>query len=197
MMKTRYRPINVNIGRTNDYQTFDIRTHLGDVLKEGAYVVGFDLTSFNPGGHVDEELNMKNMPDVILVKRVYPNYTSNERIWQLKRLDMEQMDNKNQKNQKDQDQFDEFLNEIEFSPDMRQGMNLYRNEKALTKKTAAGGMMGEGEENKDSGNTKTKKKVKVKAAKKKAQAKNEVVATAPNYTEYRTKPDEPKLETEG
>lgn len=47
----------------NDFETFNVRTHLGAILRVGQTVFGFDLTCVNNGM---SEISKK--PDVILIQ---------------------------------------------------------------------------------------------------------------------------------
>lgn len=71
--------------RTSDWKEFNARAHLGESVKEGCLVIGYDLTTLN----YTEDLEVyKNAPDVILVKRVFDKENKN-RIWKLKHLAMD------------------------------------------------------------------------------------------------------------
>lgn len=101
-----------------------MKSHLGEFLEHGVSVLGFDLTTMNFFLEGDQ---MKNLPEIVLVKRFYPN--KKKRIWKLRRMDIEEKDEKNihKKNNKEREEhFDEFLEEVENDPDMRQKMNLYK-----------------------------------------------------------------------
>lgn len=97
---------------------------MGDFLEHGVLVHGYDLTTLN--FFLEGELQNRNLPEVVLVKRFYPN--KKKRIWKLKRMDIEERDEKNihKKNKAKEEHFDEFLEEIENDPEMRQKMNLYK-----------------------------------------------------------------------
>lgn len=69
----------------------------------------------------------RNLPEIVLVKRFYPN--KKKRIWKLKRMDIEEKDEKNihkKNNKAKEEQLDEFMEEVENDPDMRQKINLYK-----------------------------------------------------------------------
>jgi len=68
--------------------TFSVRSHMGNLLKAGDSVMGYDLSSasFN-----DADLNgfpADKLPEIILVKKCYPRRRSKKlpRPWKLKRL---------------------------------------------------------------------------------------------------------------
>lgn len=110
-----------------------MKSHLGAFLEHGVSVLGYDLTTMNT--FLEGGFENKNLPDVILVKRFYPN--RKKRIWKLRRMDIEEKDEKNihKKNNKTKEEhFDEFMEEVENDPEMRQKMNLYKVEKIISLK---------------------------------------------------------------
>lgn len=125
------------VGRISDWQNFDVKTYLGDVLKEGSYVWGYDLSSLNLSGFIDNHSSLKELPDVILVKKSYQEAKNlKRRIWRLKELEKEKADTKamNRDNEKRAKDYEEFLNDLETDPEMRSHVNMYRNEKAIKEK---------------------------------------------------------------
>jgi len=124
--------VNVNVGRNSDNQTFDIRTHLGDILKIGDIVLGFDLSTLNISGEVETEKAINNLPEVILVKKSFPERNKHKRIWKLKQLPKEDgEDTRKKKKEKNDNSFEEFLEDVEGNPELRAQMNLYRDEKNI------------------------------------------------------------------
>lgn len=81
------RVINVEVQRTSDWREFQVKSHLGDILKEGTMVEGYDLTTLNCGEEVD--LKTKSFPDVILVRKVVDKSRKSKKIWKLKRLEVD------------------------------------------------------------------------------------------------------------
>lgn len=76
----------VEVSRVSDWQLFTVKTHLGDHLKVGQSLIGYDIQSIN----VTEEIaDMKNVPDVILVKQMKKKKSGSHRIWKLKRMDID------------------------------------------------------------------------------------------------------------
>jgi len=63
----------VTVGRTNDWASFIVKTNLGDILKEGNSVQGYDLTSLNFNTDFDTTDLLKSAPDIILVKKIFPD----------------------------------------------------------------------------------------------------------------------------
>lgn len=129
--------------RTSDWKECHAKAHLGEIIKEGCMVQGYDLTTLN---YAEDLEVLKNAPDVIVVKRVYDK-DNKGRIWKLKRLQMdgvmveENADENVKKGGKkkivaDQDKerdYEEFLDDIERDPLMREKINLYKNDEGIQK----------------------------------------------------------------
>ena len=117
----------------NDDEIVEIRTFLGRKMHPGDIYLGYDLREINLSE--DLELNLKKktekIPDVILVKKKYKNY---RRIFKLKHLNMEvderNQKDKNRKNQRKKDEED-FMEEIGENKELREEIDLYRDEKAI------------------------------------------------------------------
>ncbi len=78
------RIVRVDLNRTTDWKEFQTISHLGDILKCGTYVIGYDLTLLN---FSEDFENLKNAPDVVLIKKKYSETRSNKRIWKLRRME--------------------------------------------------------------------------------------------------------------
>lgn len=120
--KTKMKLIEVEVARAEkvgvDGNSFRIKTHLGHLLRVGDSVLGYDLqTMIN--NQVDGEGLDGNTPDVVLVRKIYPDLqkVGRKRVFKLERMNLEKPD-------KD---YDEFLDELEENPELRAGINLYRN----------------------------------------------------------------------
>lgn len=68
--------------RTSDWKEISAKAHLGEAIKEGCLVIGYDLTTLNYSEDLDY---LKNAPEVIAVKRVFDKENKGH-IWKLKRL---------------------------------------------------------------------------------------------------------------
>jgi len=138
---------------------------LGDILKVDSFVLGYDLTSLNLSGETEVKGNMKDLPDVILIKKIFPEHN---RIWKLKQLDKEEIDMNNfhkNSNQREKE-YNEFLKDLENDPEMRSKINLYRDEKAIQSWKKKNEMKDENEpEEVDKKSKKTKIKIKAKTKK--------------------------------
>lgn len=61
----------------SDWEQFQVKTHLGSAIKVGAILQGYDLTKIN----YEEIDKLKNIPEIIIVKRVYDKHRRKNRIW--------------------------------------------------------------------------------------------------------------------
>lgn len=121
----------------NDTQ-FTCKTHLGNVLRDGDTVLGYDISTAHwaQAGELDELLGPKNktfIPDILLVRKQYP--TKGERKWILKQLEIDERNNahSNLSNVKEEEtraeEYEEFMQEIEADREMRKHINLYKKPK--------------------------------------------------------------------
>ena len=90
--KGKFLLAEVDVARTRDMgvneTTFTVLTHLGNLLKAGDSVLGYDLT-----GRTFNELDLNGadpeaLPEIVLVRKCYPRRRAKKlpRPWQLKRL---------------------------------------------------------------------------------------------------------------
>ena len=75
-------------GSMNADVIYHTRTHLGAVLKPGDTVLGYRLANSNFNNDAFEAMNQTMMPEVILVRKTYPNRRkkSKPRGWRLKSI---------------------------------------------------------------------------------------------------------------
>lgn len=126
---------------------YHTRTHLGAILQPGDTVLGYHLTNSNFNNDAFESMDAGRLPDVILVKKTYPNRRkkSKPRNWKLRSIAKEaedvQEDGKtlgrgalgrrggvDQKNvERD---YELFLRDLEEDREMRAAINLYKAENA-------------------------------------------------------------------
>jgi hypothetical protein len=143
--------VQVEVARLSDFghndRTFIINTHLGEQLNYNDTVLGFDLDAINLMQLEDMEFNRElQVPPIVLVKKTYPKYRKRRkhRLWKLKHLpkeegvdeDAEAVATKGKKKGKDSNQRNEkdyqmFLQDIEEDPEIRQQIDLYRNEDVI------------------------------------------------------------------
>jgi nonsense-mediated mRNA decay protein 3 len=149
---------------------FTTHTHLGHILKPGDTALGYDVAS---GNYNDADLKAlkgrRSLPDVVLVRKVYPNNrkANRRRHWKLRHLDVDGdsdvtmtgagsgRDNKRGASQDKQARdYEQFLRDLEEDPEMRSNILLYKvpgvDPKAKTKPAGGDIMMGDDEsENND------------------------------------------------
>ncbi|UYV67260.1 NMD3 [Cordylochernes scorpioides] len=103
-----------------DANPIHTRSHLGYILKPNDIVLGFDLQHCNVN---NKDLDMMDeVPDVILVKKVYADRMTRrkKRTFKLERIpDMKEEDTV-------EDEFCEFLEDLEEDPQLRSNVNLYK-----------------------------------------------------------------------
>ena len=126
-------------GLTN--QIYHTRTHLGSILQPGDTALGYFLTNANYNSDHFASLPPGRIPDVILVKKTYPNRRkkSKARNWKLRSIAKEagedgetsgargaigRMGGRDQK--KVEEDYELFLRDLEEDPELRSGINLYK-----------------------------------------------------------------------
>ncbi|PCH39171.1 NMD3-domain-containing protein [Wolfiporia cocos MD-104 SS10] len=141
-------------GITN--QIFHTRTHLGHILKPGDAAMGYFLTNMNFNSDDFAALPAHRVPDVVLVKKAYPNRRKKRRTrkWRLRSIAKEageegetgggrgvvgRMGGRDQK--KVEEDYELFLRDLEEDEEMRGAVNLYRtkNDKPGTESELADG----------------------------------------------------------
>jgi len=111
------------------------KTHLGHLLNFGDSVMGLDVKHANINNEEWDKLNMDNMYDVILVKKVYDKQVrKRKRKWKLKRMQEETMSTTT-----DDDNYNQFLEDIEEDEEFRQNINIYAKDGAVEAGQAATG----------------------------------------------------------
>ncbi|THH26802.1 hypothetical protein EUX98_g7383 [Antrodiella citrinella] len=128
-----------NSATTN--QIFHTRTHLGGILQPGDSVMGYFLTHANYNSDDFALLPSHRIPDIILVKKAYPNRRKKNRTrgWKLRSIAKDsheegetsgargvvgRMGGRDQK--KVEEDYELFLRDIEEDEEMRGVVNLYR-----------------------------------------------------------------------
>lgn len=133
----------------NDTQ-YTVITHLGNLLKVGDLVLGYDLsgTAWNNDTEVLEQLPKGvQLPEIILVRKYYE--TKGEREWYLNKIDDVVVESANANSNRDADMdeadYENFMQEVEGDRAMRSQLKIY----GRNKKPAAGEAMEEGREPRD------------------------------------------------
>jgi len=138
---TGHRADEDGMGDDGIYHT---RTHLGRFLQPGDTVLGYHLTNANFNSDAFEAMDQSRVPDVILVRKTYPNRRKKNkaRNWKLRSIAKEAEDNADApasgvgrgalgrrggvdaKNvERD---YELFLRDLEEDPEMRAAVNLYK-----------------------------------------------------------------------
>lgn len=122
-------------------QIFHTRTHLGGILQPGDTAMGYYITNTNFNSDDFAALPSHRIPDIILVKKSYPNRRKKNkpRNWKLRTIGMEageegetgsgrgvvgRMGGRDQK--KVEEDYELFLRDLEEDEEMRGAVNLYR-----------------------------------------------------------------------
>ncbi|KAK3688020.1 NMD3 family-domain-containing protein [Podospora appendiculata] len=118
--------------------TFFARTHFGNILHPGDSVMGYLIAGGNYNSDLfdaieDSRAYGSTVPDVVLVKKHYPNRRKNKkRNWKLKRMVKDDPENALPK-QADQDrneaEYEAFLRDVEEDEELRAALALYKNSK--------------------------------------------------------------------
>ena len=142
---------------------YHARTHLGAILQPGDTVLGYHLTNSNFNNDAFEDLDQARIPDVVLVKKTFPNRRkkAKPRNWKLRSTAKEAEDATNDSNivgrgalgrrggvdQKNVERdYELFLRDLEEDKEMRSAINLYRagNDKAVDGDVKMGTIPGSG-----------------------------------------------------
>ncbi|KAJ3274537.1 hypothetical protein HDV01_002665 [Terramyces sp. JEL0728] len=136
----KYGIATIEVAKAHDLsQTFLVRSHLGHILNPGDHCKGYQLSNSNFNHDNFEALTSSknnNIPDIILIRKSYPNARkkSRNRQWKLKSMakteDMEQVRTKQEKMQAEKD-YELFLRDIEEDPELRGMMNIFKNSDAM------------------------------------------------------------------
>lgn len=104
-------------------------SHLGNILRPGDTVLGYDTTHANLQEYV-KTLKSRAFPEVILVRKTYPNRKnrSRQRNWRLKsmRKEVEEKTMKKSEVQAAAEDYEQFMQDIEEDPELRSTINLYK-----------------------------------------------------------------------
>lgn len=125
----------------SESQIFHTRTHLGAILQPGDSAMGYYVSKANYNSDDFTSLEPSRIPDIVLVKKAYPNRRkkARPRNWQLRSMAKEageegetsnargvvgRMGGRDQK--KVEEDYELFLRELEEDPELRGAVNLYK-----------------------------------------------------------------------
>ncbi|KAH0826727.1 NMD3 family-domain-containing protein [Lanmaoa asiatica] len=134
-------------------QILHTRTHLGGILQPGDTAMGYYLTASNFNSDDYATLPADRIPDVILIKKAYPNRRKKgrTRAWKLRSIAKEEgeegetgggrgvvgrMGGRDQR--KVEEDYELFLRELEEDPELRASVNLYKTKDVKMHDASAG-----------------------------------------------------------
>lgn len=91
-IKQKFRQVRVEVARSEDLgvndRTYSVRCNLGNILNFNDTVMAYDLEHINNQEIDDFRSNHPNMPEIIIVKKVFPKYRKKhkKRNWKLKHI---------------------------------------------------------------------------------------------------------------
>ncbi|GAA5825705.1 hypothetical protein JCM11251_000343 [Rhodosporidiobolus azoricus] len=139
---------------------FHTRTHLGAVLKPGDTVLGYYLSNSNFNSDEFESMNQDRLPEVVLIRKTYPNRRkkTKARTWKLRTMvkavgdytmdgadvvglaGREKFEGKRRgagayEQAKTEADYERFLQDLEEDPEMRENVNLFKKDTAEVQNT--------------------------------------------------------------
>lgn len=132
----------VQVARKSDFgrndTMFIVRSHLGAILQPGDTAMGYDLVISNFNNNDFDLLDRGSLPDIVLVKKGYPNRRrkNRQRNWKLQQLSkelthhQERLNNRKDVQQKTENDYELFLRDVEEDPEMRAAVNLFKDPNA-------------------------------------------------------------------
>jgi len=129
--RSKMKLADVEVARTKDFGVNDdrliVRTHLGAILRPGNRVMGYDLRHINI--NADDETTVDNtQADVFLVRKVFQRKKG--RAWELRRLERDREDGVPEVD--DHNDMEAMKEELEENPELRQHVNMYRQDDKKT-----------------------------------------------------------------
>ncbi|KAJ1545702.1 hypothetical protein HK096_006095 [Nowakowskiella sp. JEL0078] len=134
----KYGLATVEVARAQDLsKTFIVRTHLGHILRAGDHAMGYQLDNANfNNSNWDALISATGkgnvIPDVVLVKKSYPNRRSKtkSRNWKLKSIAKESEVEENGRRAIDQAKaeldYELFMRDLEEDAELRGMINIYK-----------------------------------------------------------------------
>merc|ERR1712039_168920 len=118
----------------NNDERVIVRSHLGGILKPGHHVLGYDLRTVNMAGFDSSEIELRDHPDVILVRKLFQK-RKGRRQWELRRMDRTKEDGDEAVN--DEADMEAFMEDMERDPELRKGVNMYKVDQPAQRKAGA------------------------------------------------------------
>jgi len=134
--RQRFKMVQVEVARMSDFgrndKTFVVNTHLGEILNFNDTVLAFDLDAMNIT-ELEELDRVKPVPPVVIVRKTFPRFRKRQkhRLWQLRHLEKDEEAPRKKAKDQHQKDYEMFLQDIEEEPDVRQQVDLYRNEDVI------------------------------------------------------------------
>ena len=121
----RFQTADVELTDEETYQDrIIVKTHLGNELKEGDGCLAYDVRASMISDDAMNVFKKHSLPEVIIVGRTHQaaHKKHRERPWHLKQVAPQFSS--------EQEDFEEFLDDIEENPELRKGIDIYKNEEA-------------------------------------------------------------------
>lgn len=130
----------ITVARASDMGVNDkeyyVRSHLGALLHPGDSAMGYYTVNANYNSELFDEIDSNYIPDVVLVKKHYIRKTRRNRNWKLKRMAKEHADIRanedsrqaKQEQERAEKDYELFLQELEEDEDLRQTINMYKDQ---------------------------------------------------------------------
>ena len=123
----------VTLARSRDLGRNDVQlrtlTHLGNILSAGDVVMGYDMTAAVYNEADTKEWPKLVLPDVIIVKKVYPEMRRRNRMWKLRALIKQEEEGTYRSMHRGGDQekdYEQFLEDVDMDAELRQRVNVYK-----------------------------------------------------------------------
>lgn len=125
----------IHVARMSDFGHNDTeyiaRSHLGGILNPGDTVLGYDLSHSNFNNEEFDKLDRRSLPDVILVKKSYPQRRkkTRQRKWKLQQLgkEVDELLPRKQDQARIENDMEMFMRDIEEDPEFRSNINIFKN----------------------------------------------------------------------
>eukprot|EP01059_Diplonema_ambulator_P019484 TRINITY_DN3283_c0_g1_i1.p1 TRINITY_DN3283_c0_g1~~TRINITY_DN3283_c0_g1_i1.p1 ORF type:complete len:529 (+),score=201.92 TRINITY_DN3283_c0_g1_i1:170-1588(+) len=137
----KYQLADITVCRESEIgsgKEYIVRSHLGNVLYAGDTAMGYDLGTINFNADGMESYSAEQMPEVVLVRKHYPNQAlrRRRRKWALKQLPkVKNLNLTKAQEAKEEAAMDDFLDELERDAEYRKNVPLYKKPDAVTMTT--------------------------------------------------------------